>query len=248
MQTKMIITGILSLAVVIASGPEAQAKERKMSGSYQGKKAKGTFQKKVDREPGQVKKKTNWQNERGEGTRESERKWNKETKSGTYSSGTTTAGGKKFSREGTVTKTGQGAYTQQGTITGPNGKTGTVERNSVRNEDGSRSVDTTYTGPGGNTLDSQKKITYEDGERNVEGRYSSSTGKSGTFGSKSKIEDGKLITERSLTNQDGKTWRQDVEIDRDGNTITRDVTNTNPWGESRSFNQSVTIEEFEVNP
>ena len=248
MKNKLIITAILTLAVVAASGMEAQARERKSSGSYQGRKTKGTFQKKVNREKGHVKKETTWQNERGEGKHEAERAWDKKTKSGTYSSNTTTAGGKKFLREGKVTKTGDGTYTQQGTITGPKGKTSTVDRTSTKNDDGSRTVDTTYTGPEGNTLNAEKKITYQDGVRNVEGSYSSSTGKSGTFGSKSKIEDGKIITERSLTNQDGKTWSQEVELDRDGNTITRDVTNTNPWGGSQSFNQSITVEEFEIIP
>ncbi|MCB9722283.1 MAG: hypothetical protein H6756_15555 [Candidatus Omnitrophica bacterium] len=248
MRPKLTIICMTTLLTLCLDAGPAPAKERTISGKFQGRRTEGTFQKKINRKPGEFKKKTTWQTERGEGRREAERNWNKENHSGNYRSATTTADGKTFSREGTVTRTAPGSYAQQGTLTGPRGKTSTVDRTSVRNDDGTRSVDTTYTGPGGKTLDSEKTISYQDGVRTVEGGYNTGTGKSGTFNSRSEVEDGRLRTSRELTNQDGKTWRQNTELYREDNTLIREVTNTRPNGESTSFEQSVTVEEIEVNP
>ncbi|MBZ0165474.1 MAG: hypothetical protein K8I00_01615, partial [Candidatus Omnitrophica bacterium] len=123
MKNPVAITALLSVTLLLATG--AEAKERKISGKYQGRKTGGTFQKKIDRKPGEFKKKTTWQNERGEGQREAQRNWDKKSRSGSYSANTTTAEGKTFSKEGTVSKTGPGRFSQQGTFTGPRGKTST---------------------------------------------------------------------------------------------------------------------------
>lgn len=45
----------------------------------------------------------------------SEKNWNKEAGTGSYSSTTTRTDGKTTSRQGTVTKTGEGSYTVDGT-------------------------------------------------------------------------------------------------------------------------------------
>ena len=52
----------------------------------------------------------------------SEKNWNKAAGTGSYSSTTTRADGKTTSRQGTVTKTGEGSYIVDGTRTGANGK------------------------------------------------------------------------------------------------------------------------------
>lgn len=234
--------GIFAWAFLAATG-EALARERKTSGSYSGRRSSGTFQKSVSKERGSTSKKTTWQNERGTGSLNKERSWNKDTGTGTYSGSLKTAGDKTASWGGTVKKNDDGSFTQNGTITGPKGKTTTVERDYTKNEDGSRSVNTVYTGEEGKTLTVDKDITYQDGARQVTGDYATSTGKSGTFSGKSTIEDGKILTQRSLTDQNGRVWGQDVVIDKDGNTVTRQVTNTDPWGESKTFDQSVTVED-----
>ena len=61
--------------------------------------------------------------------------------------------------------------------------------------------------------------THQDGSRTVEVDYTSSTGKSGTFGSQTAVEDGQKVTDRQLTNQDGKTWEQNTDLSRDGKTL-----------------------------
>jgi hypothetical protein len=245
METKRIVTSIVTLAILAVASGDALARERRSSGSYQGPRAQGTFQRNVARSPGKVTKDITWQNEHKEGSRHMERNWDKATGTGTYQSTTTGTSGKTISRQGSVTKTDQNSYIQQGTITGPNGRTTDVNRTMTKNDDGTRSVATTYTRDNGTTINSSKSITYQDGVRNVTGSYSSSTGKSGTFTSESRLQDGKILTERSLTNQDGKTWKQNIELERDGDLITRDVRNTEASGESKSFTQSVTIDNQE---
>lgn len=225
---------------------DAQARERRSSGSYQGRSTGGTYQKSVDKSRGSTTKKTTWQNERGQGRKTSQRGWDKDSGTGSYSSTVESARNKTLNRSGSVVKNEDGSFAQNGTITGPNGKTTTVDRDYTKNEDGSRSVDTVYTGEEGQTLEVDKDISYQDGVREVTGDYSTSTGKSGTFSGTTFFEDGKMVSDRSLTDQDDRTWSQNVVVGRDGNTINRDVTNTNPWGITKTFNQSVTIDEISV--
>ncbi len=225
---------------------DAFARERKSSGSYQGRSGGGTFQKNVNRSQGSTTKRTTWQNKRGEGSLEKNRTWDKSSGTGSYSGSLKTATDKTATWGGTVKKNDDGSFSQNGTITGPKGKTTTVDRDFTKNDDGSRSVDTVYTGQDGKTLTIDKDITHGDGARNVTGDYSTSTGKSGTFTGTSTVEDGKIVTDRSLTDQDGRTWGQNVVLDRDGNTVTRQVTNTNPWGIGKTFNQSVTVDNVTI--
>ncbi|MCX5708012.1 MAG: hypothetical protein NTY14_03405, partial [Candidatus Omnitrophica bacterium] len=69
--------------------------------SYKGKKTSGTWEQKTERNQGYMKKDTTWYNEKGIGSRTSEKKWDKSSKTGTYSSSTKTATGKTTARSGT---------------------------------------------------------------------------------------------------------------------------------------------------
>lgn len=240
-----VFIGILIGAVVFATN-DAFAKERRSSGSYKGRNTSGTFQKNVSKNRGSTTKKTTWKNERGEGSLEKNRSWNKDSGTGSYSGSLKTATDKTASWGGTVKKNDDGSFTQNGTITGPKGKTTTVDRDYTKNDEGGRSVNSVYTSQDGKTLTVDKDITYEDGARNVTGDYSTSTGKSGTFTGKSVYEDGKIVTDRALTDQDGRVWGQNVVLDKNGNTVTREVTNTNPWGKSKTFEESVTVDNVTV--
>lgn len=243
----VVLVSVFALSMMVLADV-AQARERKSSGSYQGRSTSGTFQRDVNKSRGSMSKKTTWQNQRGEGSSQRERGWDKGTATGSYSSRLETAGDKTVTRAGTVAKNEDGSFSQNGTITGPKSKTTTVDRDYAKNEDGSRSVDTVYTSEGGKTLTVDKDIVYEDGARNVTGSYETNTGKSGTFNGTTSFEDGRMTSDRSLTNQNGETWSQKAIVDRDGNTINRNVTNTKPSGESQTFNQSVTINEVIVEP
>lgn len=237
------IIAVLAVASLLFSGP-ALAKKRAASGSYTGKHGgAGTFQKETSREPGKKTGATKWQNERGEGSRQSERTWNKETGSGTYSSSTTNAAGKTWERSGALTKTGENTVAASGTFTGPQGKVVDVNKTITKTGDGSRTVESTYTGPEGNTVSADKTVQRTGDGRTVTGQYSTSGGKSGTFAS-GVTGDGSGGWDRhsEVTNQDGETLAQDVDVTKDGNTYTRTVTNTTPSGESKTGTGTLTVE------
>jgi hypothetical protein len=75
--------GLVILGLVCS---DASAWEKRRSGKYKGRRSSGTFQQKVYRERGTVTRDTKWQNERGEGSRRSERVWDREEGTGAYSS------------------------------------------------------------------------------------------------------------------------------------------------------------------
>jgi hypothetical protein len=238
-KNRVLVTIVCFMAFILVAG-QVFAGERSRSGTYKGKKTSGTFQRSTQRSPGKASRTTTWQNENGQGIRHSDANWNKESGAGDYSSKTDLANGKTVERQGAVKRNGKGSYSQDGTITGPRGKTTQVDRTSLKNEDGSRSVSAAYTNEAGETLDVAKTIQRTDTGRVVEGTYETSTGKSGTIGSTRTLSEGQTSTQRTLTNQDGKTWKKDIETTREGNTITQGVTTTNPKGEVNSFTRSET--------
>jgi hypothetical protein len=72
-----------------------------------------------------------WHDQNGQGSRVSQRNWNTEAGTGTYASTTTRANGKTNSRQGAITKTGEGIYTVDGTRTGASGKVADVDKTIV---------------------------------------------------------------------------------------------------------------------
>jgi hypothetical protein len=116
---RMIVFITAVFLLILFAQAEVLAGQESRSGSYQGRKTSGTWQQNVNRTQGHVDRNTTWQNERGQGSRAAEKNWNKETGTGSYSSTTTRADGKTTSRQGTVTKTGEGSYSVEGTRTGP---------------------------------------------------------------------------------------------------------------------------------
>ncbi|MCP5463061.1 MAG: hypothetical protein H7A34_07860 [bacterium] len=242
MKKALLLTAVFCFIFTVFHAPETYAREKNRSGSYQGRKGSGTFQRNVTRTNGQSIKSTTWQNERGEGNRQTEKNWDNTTGTGSYSSSTTNAAGKTISRSGTVTKNEDGSFTKQGTITGTNGNTATVQSAITKNEDGGRSITKTYTGQDGNTFDINKTIQKTETGRTVSGNYSSSAGESGTFESTKTVSDGTVTKEQTLTNQDQETWQRNIERTQGDGTVTRDVTTVNPDGETNSFSQTATFD------
>lgn len=232
--------GLVILGLVCS---DASAWEKRRSGKYKGRRSSGTFQQKVYRERGTVTRDTKWQNERGEGSRRSERVWDREEGTGAYSSSRTRPDGRTTSGTGTLTRREDGSFRQEGTIARPTGKVTGVERDFSRNDDGTRSIHTTYTGPEGETLTVDKKVKKTATGREKTGTYVSSTDKSGTFQSDATVQDGRITRDRSLTNQDQKTWKRHIETMKEGDTTSREVTTTNPEGKQDTFTQSITFDE-----
>ena len=236
--------GILILcvaAVVLFAAMDSHAAER--TGSYKGRRTEGKFWSKIKHEAGETTRQTGWQNERGEGQNVAQGTWDKENHQGTYTSTTTGANGRTVSSEGSLKRNGDGTMSQEGTITGAFGRKVNVERDRIKNEDGSTSVQSVFTGQKGKTFTTEKHIVNQDGTREVVGQYKTSAGKTGTFGSQSTVNDGKINTQRSLTNQRGKTWKQNIKLRKENNTLIRDVTNTNPNNESKNFTESINVDE-----
>ncbi len=207
---------VLLVLCLTFPAPLTFARERSASGTYSGRRGSGTVEKNVSRNKGSSAKTTTWQNERGEGSSESSRSWNKETKTGTYSSRATGAGGRTVSSEGTFSRNEDGSLSQQGAVTGSKGKTADVSRTVSKNEDGSRDVQAVYT---------------------------DESGKSSTVSSTVSHQNGEIVADRTLTGQDGNTWTQHSEVAKEGDTVSREVTNSNPEGEAHSYNQSFTFGE-----
>jgi hypothetical protein len=61
---------LLNMEVGVSAG------ERSRSGKYQGRKTSGTWQQKTHRTRGHMDRSTTWQNERGQGSRTTQRNWN----------------------------------------------------------------------------------------------------------------------------------------------------------------------------
>ena len=240
---------LLGVTVALFMMPlNSGAVERERTGSYKGRYTEGKFWNKVKHEPGETTSRTGWKNERGEGQHEVQRKWDKENHKGTYTSTTTGAGGGTVTREGELRRSDDGKIIQEGTITGPGGRQVNVERNVVKNADGTTSVQSVFTGQGGKTLTAEKRIINENGTRHVAGQYKTSGGANGTFGSQSTVESGQINTQRSLTNQNGRSWKQNIKLRKEDNAVIRDVTNTNPNNESTSFTESIVVDENTTPP
>ncbi len=79
------------------------------------------------------------------------------------------------------------------------------------------------------------------GERTRSNKYQGKHS-SGTFQSSSALSGGQKTTNQSLTHQDGKTWQRQIETAKEGETINRTVTTTNPEGKTNTFTQSVTLD------
>jgi hypothetical protein len=233
---------IVVFLVLLMCGLDAFAGQRTRSGSYQGRKASGSFQQQVNRSPGHVERTTTWQNQRGQGSRTQQRSWDRNSGTGNYSSSTTRTDGRTYSREGTVTRTGDNTYQVEGTRTGPNGRSAEVEKTLTRNEDGTRSVHSVVTGPEGQSRTTDRTIQKTEDGRSVTGTYATSAGKSGTFESTVVHGEDGTVKTQSLTNQDGRTWNRRVHRQRQGNTINRDVTVENPDGLTRTHSESVTFD------
>lgn len=204
---------LCALALSILAAP-SMAAERERSGSFQGREgASGTFEKKMNRD--------------------------RETKSWTGNRTTTTAEGKTatIQRQGQKTDTG---YQANATRTGYNGNTQTIDKSVTKTESG-YAVDKTVTGQNGNIYNATKDVTKTDTGWSANGTYNTSTGHSGTVTqSGGKTADGYAVKTQT-TNDAGQGWTRDTFYNRDGSTVKRDVTQTGPQGNTKTWGGSATF-------
>jgi hypothetical protein len=239
MKTKIVLVAIVGLLFSINS--DCLARETSRSGSYSGSRgSSGTFEKNTSRSQGSVQKNSTWQNQKGQGSTDTKKTWNKESKKGTYSSTATTTAGKTVSRSGDIAKTENGGFSKTGQVTTSKGQEINVQKDIVKNEDGTYSKEAIYTGTDGKTLSVDKNIVKTDQGEVVTGAYSSSTGKSGSLQSDVSVTDGVITKNKTLTNQDQKTWVSSTSATKEGSVAVREITVTNPEGETNARFQTVT--------
>ena len=161
---------LIIFIVVLGSVSFSLARDRRRSGSYSGEKTSGTFQQNNSRKRREINRDLSLQNEKGQGSREYHRDFDKKPGTGSYSSSSTYANGKTSSNTGTIKRNEDGSFTLEGDFSRIRGKTGSVEKNIIKNDDGSWSADATYTSSN-KTLTVNKVIEKDDKGKTVNGSY-----------------------------------------------------------------------------
>ncbi len=205
----------------------------------------GTFQNSVNHQPGSATRTTTWNpSSGGQGVQTANRTYNPATGTGTRSSSTTLPNGNSTSSQGTFSKSGNATnyngtytnaqgqtgtvtdtrtkttngYTNDRTITRPNGQTVTEDRSVTHNLDGTTSIQNSVTGPKGTASDTLTRTPAANGFTTT-GTYTNAQGQNGTINR----------TDTRTTNPDGST------------TNTLDTTIGRPNGQTVDRESSVTI-------
>ncbi len=244
----LILIASLALAPSVHAARPARTikKSGNTSGSYTtGGGRSGTFTNSVNRQPGSATRTTTWNpSTGGQGVQTANRTYDKSTGTGTRSSSTTHPDGKTTSSQGTLSKSGnttnyngtytnaQGqsgtvtdtrtktanGYTNDRTITRPNGQTVEEDRSVTHNPDGTTSIQNSATGPRGTVSDSLTRTPSASGF-NTTGTYTNAQGQNGTINR----------TDTRTTNSDGSV------------TNTLDTTIGRPNGQTLDRESSVTV-------
>ena len=211
------ISVIAGVVLAFTNTSSAAVKTHSRSGSYQNSKGgSGTFNQTTVRSPGQVTREGTWTNQNnGVGQHEGLRTWDKTTGTGTVSASTTRPDGKTTSRTGTIAKTGDNTFHNEGILTGANGKQATYDTTTTKTDSG-RSTTGTVTGPQGN----QRTLNSE----------------------VSKLGNGETSRDTTLTGANGKTFEREVDtkINPDG-TGTRTVEVTKADGSTETRTETFTV-------
>jgi len=196
-------------AAQAAHPPRAVKKTGNSTGSYTTPGGRsGTFTNSVNREPGSATRTTTWNpSTGGQGVQTANRTYDSATGTGSRSSSTTYPNGATTSSAGTFTKSGnvtqyngtytntQGqsgtvndtrtktanGYTNDRTITRPNGETVTEDRTVTHNPNGTTSVQNSVTGPNGKTVTDNLTRTPTANGFTTTGTYTNAQGQNGTI-------------------------------------------------------------------
>lgn len=138
-----------------------------------------------------------------------------------------------------------GAATRKtsGTYVNRRGGQGTYDR-SVNRQPGQRQATTTWTRPDGQTGTASTNATRNRQEGSASRSWEANRPNGQTVSGQSsthRLEDGTRLNERSVTKADGKTATHQAEINREGNTVTRTVTNTGYNGRTETHQTVTTV-------
>lgn len=235
------LAGALVLASTLHAG-DADARERSRSGTWQNSHGgSGSYQRNTVRERGSLSRDTAWQNANGRsGSTSLDRTRDREA--GTWSSNRSATRGNgdtaTWSKSGQKTDTGAVVH---GEGTNFRGQDVSMDRSITKNEDGSRSVETSRVNETtGKSLTTDKTVTRTEVGWSSSGSYTTGSGKTGTTaGSFTRTEDG-YARDRSMTNSDGQTASRSIDATHADGSVTRTVTGTGFDGETRTHSTTVT--------
>lgn len=249
--TKFLVVAALVFGFVYADCAHAEGNRKPLragsaAGTYTNRAGQtGTWQKNVERGNGTVNKNLKWNNPQGgQGASQVQRSWDRSTGTGSSTRTTTNAQGQTATTNKTYTKNEDGSRTVQTTRTGFNGKTTTSDKVYTRNPDGTISINKTVTGPNGGTVNTNSVVTKTDDGWTRQGTYTDSRGGYGTYTQTgTKTDDGHTV-DTTVTNGQGQTWNRSADYTHDGEgNFGKAVTQTNPRGETRSWWSGITIEQ-----
>jgi hypothetical protein len=232
------------LAGTLMSAPAAEARERQGGGSWQNSRGgSGTYQRHTAREPGSLDRETRWQNANGRsGAASLNREHNREA--GTWSSNRSVTNGN--GNTATWNKSGQkidsGAVVH-GEGTNFRGQDVSMDRAISKNDDGSRSVETTrVNATTGKSLTTDKTVTPTTDGYASTGSYTTGSGKTGTTSGNLVRTDSGTTRTNSLTTSERQTASRVMDVMRTDGSATRTVTSTGFNGEVHTHSTTVTPE------
>ena len=235
------VVGALVLVSTLHAG-DADARERSRSGTWQNSHGgSGSYQRNTVRERGSLSRDTTWQNANGRsGSASLDRSHDREA--GSWSSGrsVTRGNGDTASWNKTGQKTDTGAVVH-GEGINFRGQDVIRDRSITKNDDGSRSVETTRVNETtGKSLGTETTVTRTNDGWSSAGSYTTGSGKTGTTaGSLTRTDTGYART-NSATTRAGQTASRDIDVTHADGSVTRTVTGTGFDGETRTHSTTVT--------
>jgi hypothetical protein len=193
------------------------------------------------RERGSLSRDTSWQNANGRsGSATLDRTRDREA--GTWSSERSATRGNgdtaTWSKSGQKTDTGAVVHGEGSNF---RGQDVSMDRSITKNDDGSRSVETTRLNETtGKTLTTDKTVTPTADGYSSSGSYTTGSGKSGTTSGSLTRTDSGYSRSNSATNSEGQTANHSIEVNHADGSVTRTVTGTRFDGETRTHSTTVT--------
>ena len=207
------LAGALAVTLCLVTH-DAEARERSRSGTWSGSHGgSGTWSQTTQRSRGHFERDRSWTGPRGGGSSSVERSWDRQA----------------------------GTFESTGSRTTPRGSSN-WSAEAQRTAPGVWSADTHYSNSRGRSFDAQSTTYRNSNGYSRSGSYTTGNGGSGTFTqSRTRTNDG-WSSSTDVTRANGKSYSRDVDVSRDGNVITRDVTTTGPNGGTRTNEKTITID------
>lgn len=237
----------MSAALVVVFAAEADARERRRTGSFQGSNGiSGKFEQNVIRDRGTLQRNTVIQGQNG-GTfqRQRNRQVNKETQSIDTTIVNQGPNGNQRIVNQNTRRNEDGSITTDRYSSGTGGFGAEGTRTYVPNGDGTGgSVSGSYENNRGRSLDWQGTINRDENGVTRQGDYQAGNGNSGTYTGSFTPTDNGFTRSQTFTNQDGVTRGRDITgaWDPDTRTYTKTITATDAQGEQRTRSIDVTID------